>query len=63
MRRLKVVYMQEDKSVIDIDLELDDKIRAFFKSQGFVLTGQGTNLLTQERDISFVEMAPDEEPF
>ena len=63
MRRLKVVYSNEDKSTIDIDMELDKMIQAFFESQGFWLTGQGVDLTTEERDISFMEAKKGTEPF
>ena len=63
MKTIKVVYANEDKSVIDIDPEFDKRIRAFFEHEGFMGTGQGVNLMTQERDLGFKELKADEEPF
>lgn len=48
-RTLKVVYTG------GIDTVLDKSIRTYFESLGFEWTGQGMEIETQKRDISFIK--------
>ena len=53
MIRVKVTYHEEPKGEMALNLELDKKINAFFKSIGFEWTGQGFNMETYVRDMGF----------
>lgn len=45
--KIKVTYNTK------ADIKLDKKICKFFKSLGYIWTGQGTNFATDIRDICF----------
>ena len=45
---LKVIYKEK------ININLDKRIQGFFEKLGFEWVGQGFNLETKERDISFI---------
>lgn len=52
MTKLRVIYKDDRKK---LDTELDNKIQHFFAEIGFEWTGQGFDMESQERDISFVK--------
>ena len=52
--KIRVIYKEVPSGAIKFDADLDKKIQDFFEGLGFEWTGQGFDLRTNERDISFV---------